>query len=66
MARFFVPDMSCGHCTAAVSAALSSLPDTGEVTVTLQSREVEVTGAVASAAVLAALDAAGYPARIAD
>jgi copper chaperone CopZ len=57
--------MNCGHCSAAVQAAIAALPGPHEVTINLQSREVEVTGEASVVALLAALDAAGYPARVA-
>lgn len=65
MTRFSIPDMSCGHCKSAVEAAIAAVPGSHAVTVDLQSREVEVTGEASTAALLAALDAAGYPARVA-
>jgi copper chaperone len=65
MTRLSVPDMSCGHCKASVEAALAALPDTGAVRVDLASRTVEVEGAAPLPALLAALDAAGYPASAA-
>ncbi|MCX7287867.1 MAG: heavy-metal-associated domain-containing protein [Rhodobacterales bacterium] len=64
MTRFSIPDMSCGHCKSAVEAAITALPGTNEVMIDLRSREAEVTGEASPAAVIAALDAAGYPARV--
>ena len=63
MTTYSIPDMSCGHCKAAVEAALSQVPDAEEVRVDLPARQVRVTGAAPQAAVLAALEAAGYPAQ---
>lgn len=62
MTRLSVPDMSCGHCKASIEAALAAVPGTGAVRVDLASRSVEIDGSAALPAVLAALDAAGYPA----
>jgi copper chaperone len=62
MTTLSIPDMSCGHCKAAVEAALATVPDAGTVTVDLSARKVQVAGPAAVPALLAALDAAGYPA----
>lgn len=63
MTTYSIPDMSCGHCKAAVEAALAQVPQAGEVRVDLSARQVEVAGPAPQAAVLAALEAAGYPAQ---
>jgi copper chaperone len=36
--RFLVPDMSCGHCTAAVRAALEAVPGVSEADVSLDTK----------------------------
>lgn len=59
-----VPDMSCGHCKGAVEAALAAIPGAGVVSVDLATRRVTTSGQPDPAAVLAALDAAGYPATV--
>jgi copper chaperone len=64
MTRLSVPDMSCGHCKAAVEAALIAIPNVGPVSVDLTLRQVEVAGEAPSAALIAALDQAGYPATV--
>lgn len=60
-----VPDMSCGHCKAAVEKAIAGTDAAAAVVVDLPAHRVEVTTAAAPAAILAALDAAGYPATVA-
>lgn len=60
--QFSVPDMSCGHCKAAVERALARLSPGVTVAVDLPARRVTVEGPVAPAAVIAALSAAGFPA----
>jgi copper chaperone len=66
MTTLSIPDMSCGHCKAAVEAALAAVPDSGAVTVDMSARKAAVTGPAALPALLAALDAAGYPATALD
>jgi copper chaperone len=57
-----IPDMSCNHCRAAVEEALAAVPGVGQVTVDLAARAATVSGPADLAPLLAALDAAGYPA----
>ncbi|MFN3936865.1 MAG: heavy-metal-associated domain-containing protein [Gemmobacter sp.] len=61
--RVHVPDMSCGHCKTAVEAALRKVDPDAAVAVDLAGRTVDVTSSADPAAILAALDAAGFPAE---
>lgn len=65
MTTLSVPDMSCNHCKATVESALAAVPETGAVTVDLAARKVQVAGPAPAAALIRALDAAGYPASVA-
>jgi copper chaperone len=65
MTRFAIPDMSCGHCRAAVEAAIASVDRSARVAVDLPSRTVEVDSTASPAALVAALEGAGYPATVA-
>ena len=65
MTTLSVPDMSCNHCKVTVEAALGAVPDSGTVTVDLVARKVEIAGPAPAAALLQALDTAGYPATVA-
>ena len=60
--EFVVQGMSCGGCEASVREAVSQLPGVTDVQVSAQSGRLAVTGQqlVDDAAVLAAVDAAGY------
>lgn len=62
---FTVSGMTCGHCVAAVTSELSSLPGVGEVTVDLVPGAASTVTVVSGApldldAVRAAVDEAGY------
>ena len=56
-----VPDISCSHCERAVKEAVAAVSPTARVVVDLPAHRVTVEGAEA-APVIAALEAAGYPA----
>ncbi|MCB1345889.1 MAG: heavy-metal-associated domain-containing protein [Rhodobacter sp.] len=55
-----VPDMSCGHCRASITAALEPLG--GAAVFDMDSRQVTVSGPLEPAAAIAALDRIGFPA----
>ena len=59
-----VEGMSCGACVKHITQVLTPLAGVEAVVVDLAAGRVRVTGAALSAAVLAALDAAGYPAQL--
>ena len=60
---YSVPDMSCGHCEAAVKKEISALPGVDSVVVDLASKRVDVAGAgLEDAAIRAAIEEAGYEA----
>ena len=60
-----ISNMSCGHCVSRVHKALALLPGVTVKAVKVGEAEVEFDPTLQSlAAVTAALDAAGYPARV--
>lgn len=64
MTTLNVPDMTCGHCKASVEAALTPL--TGSVTVDLAKKQVTVPAEANPARLIAALEAIGFPAQVAE
>jgi copper chaperone len=64
MSVFSVPDMSCGHCKAAITEALEAVDDTVEISVDMDAREIDVFSEARDEAILTALKAAGYPAEL--
>jgi copper chaperone len=64
MTEFSIPDMSCGHCKAAVEEAVFTLDPQAVVVVDMAARRADVTSAVADAAVIAALAKVGFPAEV--
>jgi copper chaperone len=60
-ATYVVPEMSCSHCEAAVTEAVSAVVGVEGVTVDLESKRVEVRGErLDDTAIRAAIDQAGY------
>lgn len=64
MTEISIPDMHCGHCKASVEAALAAVPGTGRIEVDLTARRARVGDAAEPAAMIAALDAIGFPAEV--
>jgi copper chaperone len=60
--KFHVPDMSCGHCTAAIEKALKTIDPDARVDTDLTSKTVMIASAKDAAALQTALKEAGYPA----
>jgi copper chaperone CopZ len=58
---YAVPDVSCGHCRAAIEAEVSQVAGVSAVEVDLEAKRVDVRGeALDDAAVRAAIDEAGF------
>lgn len=62
MLELNVTGMTCGHCVRAVTDAVKTLDREAEVQVDLASKRVRVEGRSSASELIAALDAAGYPA----
>ncbi|KHL69002.1 MULTISPECIES: heavy-metal-associated domain-containing protein [Pseudomonas] len=63
--ELMVEGMTCGNCAKHVDEALRPLAGVQNVEVDLAGGRVRITGDADSAALIAALDDAGYPARLA-
>jgi copper chaperone len=58
---YSVPDITCGHCGTAITREVSAVAGVETVEVELKTKTVTVTGnALDEAAILAAIDEAGY------
>jgi len=58
---FKLPDMSCGHCVASITAAMADLDAQAALAFKRDTRELQVTTELPREAVAAALSEAGYP-----
>ncbi len=65
MTKLKVPEMSCGHCKAAVEKAVASVDAQAKVDVDLENRTVQVETTAANDALIAALKEEGYEATVA-
>ena len=63
MIELEVPGISCNHCVARVKQALQAVDPHAQVDVDLQRKTVRVSSREGRGALIAALDAAGYPVR---
>lgn len=61
MHEFKLPDMSCGHCRAAVTEAVQTLDAQAQVAVDLTQRTVRIDSTADRQALVNALTEAGYP-----
>lgn len=64
MTTLSIPDMTCGHCRASVTDALSRLQGAAAVDVDLTAKTARVTGNARPDEMLRALDAIGFPATV--
>lgn len=56
--------MSCGHCVSAVTRAMAVVPGVAVKDVVVGSARIEVLNPAAAAAAIAAVDEAGFTARV--
>jgi len=61
MYRFNLPDMSCGHCVAAITEALKEADAQAGVQIDLGTKTAQVDSALPRDQLAAALAEAGYP-----
>jgi copper chaperone len=62
MTRYFIPDMTCGHCKATVERTVKALDASASLSFDMAAQQVQIDTAADKAALLAALAAEGYPA----
>jgi copper chaperone CopZ len=62
--QLHITGMTCGHCVAAVTKALKSVPGTQDVQVDLASGHATVQGSAAPQALVKAVEEEGYGAAI--
>lgn len=60
MGQFKVPDMSCGHCIAAIEKAVKAIDPTATITCALDQQTVSVETILSDRAVSEAIRGAGY------
>lgn len=60
MTKLSVPEMSCGHCKAAVEKAVSGVDDLADLEFDMEARTVEIESDIDAAGLIAALKTEGY------
>ena len=65
MTRFTVPDMTCGGCVAAITAAVRRIDPAATVAADLPAHRVDITSSRPAAELAAAIDGAGFTAQAA-
>lgn len=63
MLKFAVKDMSCNHCVASITKAVTAIDPGATVQADLDNRQVTVTGTANADAIVAALDDIGFAAQ---
>ena len=63
--KFHVHDMSCGHCTAAISKSIKTADPAAQVETDLETRIVSVKTSSQPDAILQSIKSAGYDASLA-
>lgn len=66
MSSFAVPEMSCGHCKAAIERAVSAADPAARVRVDLSTRTVSIDSLLDPAVLMSAIETAGYAAQATD
>ncbi|WP_260674201.1 heavy-metal-associated domain-containing protein [Comamonas aquatica] len=62
--QFHIDNMTCGGCARSVTKAIQSVDAAAQVTVDIPTHTVQVQTTAPQAAVVAALEEAGYPAQV--
>lgn len=61
MHQFTLPDMSCGHCVAAITDALKSVDAEAHVNIDRERKTAQIDSTLPRTVLAAALTEAGYP-----
>ncbi len=64
MTKLNVPEMSCGHCTAAIEKAVADVDTEARISFDLENRTVSIESSIADAALIVALKTGGYEATV--
>ncbi len=65
MTTFTVPDMSCGHCKAAIEKAITVADSTAAISFDMDARKIEVSSVLAVEELTELLAKEGYPSAVA-
>ncbi len=64
MTTFSVPDMSCGHCKAAIEKAIGGADSTSKIEFDMDARKIDVDSKLPVEELTALLEKEGYPSTV--
>ncbi len=64
MTTFSVPDMSCGHCKAAIEKAIGGADSTSKIEFDMDARKIDVASKLPVEELTALLEKEGYPSTV--
>ncbi len=64
MTTFSVPDMSCGHCKAAIEKAIGGADSTSKIEFDMDARKIDVASKLPIEELTALLEKEGYPSTV--
>lgn len=65
MTKFNVPNMTCGHCAAAIEKAITAADESAELRFDLEARTLAISSALDDATVAGILESEGYSTELA-
>ena len=64
MVKLHIPDMSCGHCSGVITKTVKALDPGANLEFNMEGHIASIESSQPEATLLAALEAAGYPATV--
>jgi len=62
--QFFIEDLSCNHCAGVITKTVTALDPAATLRIDIPAKTVQIQTAASPAVIAAALNEAGYPAKL--